>query len=300
MKRPKFSLGSWAFSFGPFEDAPWSFDRFVDYAADSGYDGIEINGFRPHPHPQDFDTTARRTELRGRIESAGLGVSGYAPDFRAVPPAECDAAAYLSELEPMLAFMGDVGINTLRVDSVSPPKELSPADYRARFDNLCRTWSAAAERCAKQGVRLVWEFEPGFWLNKPSEVQAVLQSVSHEAFGVLFDTSHAHMGAVVGARHTGDRELLDGGLPAYAAQLDGRIGHIHLIDCDGTLHNDETSTHTPFGRGNVDFAGTLEELRPTWNAMEWCCFDFCFCPTTEADARLAIPFVESLLDSLPD
>ena len=42
MKTPKFSFGSWAFSFGPFADDPWSFDRFVDYAVDAGYDGIEI------------------------------------------------------------------------------------------------------------------------------------------------------------------------------------------------------------------------------------------------------------------
>lgn len=300
MKIPKFSLGSWAFSFGPFADDPWSFDRFVDYAADAGYDGIEINGFRPHPHPLDFDTTAKRTELRRRIEGAGLGVSGYAPDFRAVPPAECGPSAYLAELEPILAFMGDLGIRILRVDSVSPPVELPEDEYRARFDNLCRTWTAAAERAAEDGVRIVWEFEPGFWLNKPSEVQAVLQVVLNDGFGVLFDTSHAYMGAVVGARQTGAKELLDGGVPAYAAQLDGRIGHIHLIDCDGSLHDDETSTHSPFGAGHVDFAGTLQELRPTFHDIEWCCFDFCFCPTTEVDARKAIPFVTELLASLPD
>ena len=30
---PKLSLGSWAFSFGPFASAPWSFDRLCAYAA---------------------------------------------------------------------------------------------------------------------------------------------------------------------------------------------------------------------------------------------------------------------------
>jgi len=29
---------------------------------------------------------------------------------------------------------------------------------------------AAAEEAAQAGVLLVWEYEPGFWLNKPSEV----------------------------------------------------------------------------------------------------------------------------------
>jgi sugar phosphate isomerase/epimerase len=300
MKTPKFSLGSWAFSFGPFESDPWSFDRFVEYAADAGYDGLEINGFRPHPHPQDFDTTEKRTELRKRIEGAGLGISGYAPDFRDVPPAECDTAAYLAELEPMLSFMKDLGIEILRVDSVSPPDELPGAEWEEKFTRLAATWQAAAERAAQDGVRIVWEFEPGFWLNKPSEVLAVLDAVDSPAFGVLFDTSHAHMGAVIGARQTGEQELLAGGVAEYAAKLDGRIGHIHLIDCDGTLHNDETSTHSPFGEGDVDFKGTLAALKPTWQNIEWCCFDFCFCPTTEVDAKKAIPFVKDLLASIPD
>lgn len=300
MKIPKFSLGSWAFSFGPFEQDPWSFERFVDYAADAGYDGIEVNGFRPHPHPGDFDTTDKRRELRRRIEGAGLGISGYAPDFRAVPPAECDTSAYLAELEPMLAFMNDLGISTLRVDSVSPPVELAEPEYRRRFERLATTWRAAAVRAADAGVRIVWEFEPGFWLNRPAEVVALLEAVDHPGFGVLFDTSHAYMGAVVGARQTGAQELLPGGVPEYAALLDGRIGHIHLIDCDGTLHGDETSTHSPFGAGHVDFAGTLEALRPTWEQVDWVCFDFCFCPTTEVDARKAIPFVRDLLARLPD
>jgi sugar phosphate isomerase/epimerase len=300
MKTPKFSLGSWAFSFGPFESDPWSFDRFVDYAADVGYDGIEINGFRPHPHPGDFDTTAKRTELRKEIESRGLGISGYAPDFRDVPPAVCDTAAYLAELEPMLAFMKDLDIGILRVDTVSPPVAMPAAEYARSFDRLTRTWHAAAERASQDGIRIVWEFEPGFWLNKPSEVLDVLAAIDSPAFGVLFDTSHAHMGAVLGARQTGDPEILVGGVAEYATKLDGRIGHIHLIDCDGTLHDDETSTHSPFGEGDVDFVSALEALEPTWAGFEWCCFDFCFCPTTEVDARKAIPFVKNLLAAIPD
>ena len=43
---PKISLGSWAFSFGPFENAPWTFSEVSRYCAETGYDGIEINGFR--------------------------------------------------------------------------------------------------------------------------------------------------------------------------------------------------------------------------------------------------------------
>ena len=295
MKIPRFSLGSWAFSFGPFENDPWDFDRFLTYAADAGYDGIEINGFRPHPHPDDHADDASCRELLAKIEGLGLGISGYAPDFRAVPPAEVDAEAYLAELDKMLAFCGRLGIHTLRVDSVSPPTPLPEEAYAERFARLCDTWRRSAERAARADVTIVWEFEPGFWLNKPSEVTAIVEAVGHDAFGVLYDTSHAHMGAVVAARQTGEAERLSGGEAEYAALLRDKIQHVHLIDCDGTLHDDETSTHSPFGTGHVDFPAVLSALAPIWDGLDWCCFDFCFCPTTEVDARRAIPYVRELL-----
>ncbi|MCZ6596633.1 MAG: sugar phosphate isomerase/epimerase [Planctomycetota bacterium] len=297
MNIPRFSLGSWAFSFGPFENDPWSFDRFLEYAAAAGYDGVEINGFRPHPHPDDYATDGACAELKARIEGLGLGISGYAPDFRAVPPAEVELEAYLAELEKFLVFCGRLGIRTLRVDSASPPIELAPDDYERRFERITATWRAAAACAARDGVTIVWEFEPGFWLNKPSEVLRLVEAVDHPAFRLLYDTSHAHMGAVVAARQTGEPERLPGGEAEYAEKLRDVIGHIHLIDCDGTLHDDETSTHSPFGTGNVDFPAVLKALSPVWDDLEWCCFDFCFCATTEADAAKAIPYVRELLSA---
>lgn len=297
MRVPRFSIGSWAFSFGPFEDDPWPFDRFLEYAARAGYDGIEINGFRPHPHPDDYATVAACAELKARIDGHGLGISGYAPDFRQVPPAEVEPETYNAVLEKALVFCERLGIRTLRVDSVSPPVGHAAAEYTRRFDRIVRTWRAAAVQAAKRGVTIVWEFEPGFWLNKPSEVLALAEAVDHPAFKLLFDTSHAHMGARIGARQTGEPELLPGGAAEYAQLVLGHIGHVHLIDSDGTLHHDETSTHSPFGTGDVDFKAVLSALAPIWDSLEWCCFDFCFCPTTERDAVRAIPFVRDLLQT---
>ena len=297
MKIPRFSLGSWAFSFGPFEQDPWDFDRFLEYAARVGYDGVEINGFQPHPHPDDYATVAVCTELKARIDGLGLGISGYAPDFRSVPPAEVEPELYNAQLSKVLTFCERMDIATLRVDSVSPPVGFAPDEYSRRFDQLVETWRAAAVCAAEKGVTIVWEFEPGFWLNKPSEVVALVEAVDHTAFKLLYDTSHAHMGAALGARQTGEPELLPGGEAEYAEQVRDFIGHVHLIDCDGTLHNEETSTHSPFGSGNVDFPAVLTALAPVWDDLSWCCFDFCFCPTTEEDAARAIPFVRELLQA---
>ena len=295
MKIPKISLGSWAFSFGPFENEPWTFSEVSRYCAETGYDGIEINGFRPHPHPDDFDTPSKCTELRNELENFGLGISGYAPDFRHVPPNEVDKSVFLAEVEKMIRFMNHMNIEILRVDTISPPVEYEPADYEAHFKKLTNNWRAASQECQKNGILMVWEYEPGFWLNKPSEVKRAVETVDHDNFKLLFDTSHSYMGAVIGARQTGDKELLDGGVAEYARYLEGHIGHFHLIDSDGTLHDDETSTHTPFGDGLIDFDEVLTALNPSLENLEWWCVDFCFCATTERDGKLAVPFIKDLV-----
>ncbi len=298
MKTPKISIGSWAFSFGPFEDHPWPFSELIRYAADAGYDGVEINGFHPHPHPDVYNTPEKCAALKQEIADLGLGISGYAPDFHAVPPAVVATGDYLKAIDKSLAFCNRMGIDVLRVDTVSPPDTLDPAAYQRQFDHLVESWRAAADACQQAGVLLVWEFEPGFWLNKPSEVKRLVETVNHSHFKLLFDTSHAYMGAVVGARQTGPKETLAGGVAEYARLVGPHIGHFHLIDSDGTLHHNETSSHTPFGEGHIDFKAVLTAMKPILAPLDWWCVDFCFCPTTEVDARKAIPFLKNLIAEL--
>ena len=295
MNRPKFSIGSWAFSFGPFESDPWSFEKFMKYAADAGYDGIEINGFHPHPHPDVYDTLEKCKELKKVIDDHGLGISGYAPDFRDVPAPEVPMSDHLDAIEKALDFCYDMEIDTLRVDTISPPEQFDDDEYKMRFEKLATTWHQAADLCDLSGVNLVWEFEPGFWLNKPSEVLAIVEAVDHENFKVLFDTSHAYMCSVMGARQVGKKEILKGGVVEFAQMLKGHIGHFHLIDSDGTLHDEETSTHAPFGTGHIDFVEVVSAMKEEVENIPWWCFDFCFCSTTEEDAKKAIPFVEDVL-----
>src|SRR5438874_1132662 len=137
MKR--ISIGSWAYSIGPYAANPVPFDEVIDRVAALGFDGIELGGFPPHPNPDD-------------MPSGG-------------------------------------------------------------------------------------EFEPGFAFNKPSDIERIVDEVDESNFGVLFDTCHAHMVAAVGARQVGQKETLPGGALELAERLRGKIGHVHLIDSDGTLHD---------------------------------------------------------------
>jgi len=289
----KVSLGTWAFSFGAFGADPWPLDKVLTYARDAGYDGVELNGFRPHVHYDDYNTKAKRIELKKKIKGHHLGISAYSPDFRSVPPAKCRREDYLREFQKALKICEDCEIGIIRVDTVSPPDEKSVSEYESAFTTLVGNWRSAAQMAAKSNVVMVWEFEPGFWLNKPGEVKKVLRSVNDANFKALFDSSHAYMGAVIGARQTGKKELLAGGVLEYAQLLGGDIGHIHLIDSDGTLHDSETSTHTPFGRGKVDFGSLAGVLKK--HGLEWWCADYCFCREAESEARTGAAFIRNLV-----
>ncbi|MHC4475404.1 MAG: sugar phosphate isomerase/epimerase family protein [Planctomycetota bacterium] len=298
MSTPKISLGSWAFSFGPFAGNPWPYPKVLKYTADAGFDGIELNGFQPHHHHDDYNTPEKCSQLKKEIDDLGLGLSGYAADFTQVPPTQVETEAYLDTVRKCVFFCEQLGIESLRVDTVSPPDELAPDEYEKRFAQLAKTWNAAAAEAAKSGVLIVWEFEPGFWLNKPSEVKRIVEAVGHDNFKLLFDTSHAYMGAVVGARQTGEQETLPGGVAEYGQFLGDMIGHLHLIDSDGTLHGDETSTHTPFGEGHIDFKAALSPIKSIVSGLKWWTADYCFCAETEAKATSAPEIMRNLIKEI--
>lgn len=293
-RSPRLSFGSWAFAFGPYAQDPWSFQRICSFVAQAGYDGIEINGFRPHPHPDDFNTDAKGNALARQIAGFGLGISAYAPDLTAVPPALVPQETYLRQIDSALAFCVRLNISLLRVDTVSPPDEYPPGEYEQRFARLASTFHAAADRAHRAGVQLVWEFEPGFWFNKPSEVLRLIDAVNTPNFKILYDTSHA-LTSAKGRRHAGQPERLDGGATEYARLLAPYVGHLHLIDSVGELHDDETSEHLPFGTGEVNFDAVLDALGATATQLNWWTVDFCFWPRTEIDAIAAVPFVRSLI-----
>ena len=291
----KVSLGSWAFSFGPFADNPVPFEKTVQRLSEAGYDGIEICGFPPHITLEEYPGKESRRRLAQFLEDNALGVSGYAADFTSVNPLVAgNQQRYFDLFSRNVDMCVDIGSPNIRVDSIAAPGSIDDRDYRAAFDRLAEVWRAAAGAAQERGIRMVWEFEPGFVFNKPSEVVALHQAVGHSNFFILFDTSHAHMCSVAGARQYGAREILPGGASEFLDKLRGRIGAIHLIDSDGTLHGDETSTHRPFGEGFVDFRALAPKLLDVPD-IEWWCIDMCFWAGSWELVEPSLRFVRNLL-----
>jgi sugar phosphate isomerase/epimerase len=291
----KISLGSWAFSFGPYSDHPVSFEDTAKRLSTAGYDGIEICGFPPHITLDKYATAQSRRDVVRFLKDLKLGVSGYAADFSSINPVPAASAPkYLDLFQRNVEMCVDIGSPTIRVDTVAAPGSVPDSDYEHAFHRIADLWRKSAQIAQDAGIRMVWEFEPGFLFNKPSEVIKMHQEVGHENFRIMFDTSHAFMCAVVAARQHGPKDVLIGGVSEFLSKLQGRIGAIHLIDSDGTLHGDETSTHAPFGQGQVDFEALAPKLLQVPN-IEWWTIDMCFWAGSWELVESSREFVAALL-----
>jgi sugar phosphate isomerase/epimerase len=274
MMKKKTSIGAWAYIWGGYEEDPIPLEKVVKTLSDLNFDGIEFAAFPPHLEP---DTREKRKEIKKLFDDHGLEVSGVAAG--APSPATAGKQEYLDAIKHNIEICGDLNIPKLRVESVDPPTEVPGGmDYETCFSKVADVWHESAELCRKSNIKLIWEFEPGFLFNKPSEVVRMTYKVDHENFSILFDTCHAHMSAVLGSRHMGEKEILPGGVVQFAHMLTGKIGHLHLIDSDNTLHDDDTSTHAPMGTGVLDFDTILPAIKEAGYDDEWWTIDLCFWP----------------------
>lgn len=275
----KISIGSWAYSIGPYADNPVPWEEILVKLQSLGFDGVELGGFGIHPNPDIMPSQEDRDKCKQQVADAGLAFSGMAANLWGEQLINTDdTTPYINEFRKNLDFCVDLGIPGIRVDTVQPPTIFDEVDADTARQRVVSTWKQCAREAADKGVYVTWEFEPGFAFNKPSDIERILEEVGDDNFGVQFDTCHAHMVAAVGARQPGEKETLPGGALELAQRLRGKINHLHLIDSDGTLHDNETSTHAPFGDGVIDFDQLIPELNRAGVPHDWWTIDLCFWP----------------------
>lgn len=279
----RISIGTWAYSVGPYADNPIPFRTVVEGLRDMKFDGLELGAFGSHPKPENHPTKESRQTLKDLVESNGLKFSGIAGDMWSehLVDAEDGGKAYLATVRKNLEFAKDLGITLFRVDTVQPPEAIDAVGKEKAMDRVVKTWTEVCRMAADMGIDVTWEFEPGFAFNRPSDIVALVDAMSgSKNFGPMFDTCHAYTCAVVGLRQTGGpREVSEDGVLELAKRLRGKINAIQLIDCDGSLNEHGTSTHTPIGDGNIDFGPVLTELTANGGVKhDWWTIDLCFWP----------------------
>lgn len=313
----RISIGTWAFVFN--QKRPIVFSEIVKGLKQLGFDGLELGGFGIHPNPTTAETVASWSadsagamqdilaRVRGAWESEGLGCSGLAADLWAERLITAkDDKSYMAAFRKNLQFCRALGIDVIRVDTTEDPRVLGKvarekplADrpvvpYKKALQRVTSTWRKCAQEAADAGVRVTWEFEPGFAFNKPSDIFRVLDGVHHDNFMIMFDTCHADNVAVHGHRQPDKKETLKGGIRELAERLKGKIGRVHLIDSDGTLNEHLTSSHPPFGEGKLKFDQFMPALVAAGCPDDWWTIDLCFWP----DAWKATKKCKTAIDKL--
>jgi sugar phosphate isomerase/epimerase len=309
----RISIGTWAYTIGPYADKPIPFETVCETLKRLGFDGVELGAFPPHPNPGNpngpdsewpgaLPDKESRAKLKAYMASLGLGFSGMAANLWGEKLINTDdPSKYIAEFRKNSEFAQDVGIQGIRVDSVQPPTILREIPYDTAFQRVVAAWQACADIAKERGQTVVWEFEPGFAFNKPSDIVKIHDAVNRSNFGLMYDTCHGQMVGVVGARQEGEKEVFADQVE-FIRLLDGRIFHIHLIDSDNTCHKDasgadETSAHPPFGLGMLDFDRILPELvKASRLPHDWWTIDLCFWPDAWAATETCKKRVSQLVE----
>jgi len=288
----KVSIGSWAFIFGPFAENPIELPEMCERLNELGFDGVSLGGFKPHAHPDLYDTPEKRAGLKKLLADNNMEVADFAADLWSVDSIKQNKE-WMDLYYNNIKFMTEMGFKTVRIDSGAPPILPEGMSYDAAKDFVKEMFTKCAKRAAEEGIEVVWEFEPGFIINEPKNIIEVVDDVNQKNFSLLVDTCHAHMAAVVGARHIEEGCVLDGGVVEFCEMAKDRVGFVHVIDSDGTLNEAETSTHAPFGDGVMDFDVVIPALLDKAGYKgDWWAIDLCEWP----DAWNAIARCKTFVD----
>lgn len=296
----KLAVGTWAFGVSAKEPAP--LEETLTRIAEAGYDGIQYGAFPPHPVPLSAPGEPSPDELKARIASYGLELSGLVAAFDASPISSPEPPAdYLAQFDANLRLARELGIGVLRVDTVDPPEAAYEVDDA--LQRLVATWGECARRAQGTGVEIAWEFEPCFAFNESEQIIAIAEALDGLPFGIQYDTAHAHMVAEVGARQVSPGTL-PGGQLELLERLGERIIDVHILDSDGSLNDgpfssNRTTRHMPIGSGDVDFAAVVPALAAARRPGEWWCVDLCFAYDTWGNLASSRELAAGLIQGEP-
>jgi sugar phosphate isomerase/epimerase len=96
-----------------------SFEEIVQRAKDYGYDGVELDGKRPHGNPMDLDQRARE-RMRNLVERAGLEISCVAANNDFSSPIPEHRECQLLMVHELARLAADLGAKVVRLFAAWP------------------------------------------------------------------------------------------------------------------------------------------------------------------------------------
>ena len=238
--------------------------QVLDEIQETGYNGTELGdwGFLPtDPEELGRALQARELELLGAFVPVALAE----PEARAGGISRALRAARLlaavSGEDPFIILSDDNGTVALRTENagrIGPEHGLSEHEWDVFASGAVEIAAVVNEEA---GLRTVFHHHCAGYVETPSELEALMARTDPSLLGLCLDTGHYAFG---------------GGDPVEAAErYADRLWHVHFKDCHPDVAASSRSEGWDYfrsvregifaelGRGDVDFAGMLSNLKHT-------------------------------------
>jgi sugar phosphate isomerase/epimerase len=220
----------------------------LDFAAQMGFDGIELHAAWPmggYPRPE---KTKRIGALKRLYDAYGLQVFSIQTGVGgAFSPDEAERKRWQEEFRDQARFARAVGCDCI---GMWPGGGLRGQTLDQAIEHLGRSFREAASIASDLGLIPAFEIEPVFVFNTEEHLRRILQAADHPALKVIYDPSHF--------------DLMNGstGRPHEMLERIGvrNIGYVQFTDTDGTRRDGGTSKHLPCGDGHIDVEASLAAL----------------------------------------
>ncbi len=226
----------------------------LDFAARTGFDGIELHGSWPmggYPTRRTgpkANEARRISALKRLYDSYGLQIFSIQTGAGgAFSPAASARKQWLGEFRDQAKFAKTIGCDCI---GMWPGGGLRGQTMSKAIEQLARSFREAAKIARDLGLIAAFEIEPVFIFNTEEHLQRILEKANHPALKTIYDPSHFDL--MNGSTGRPDEMLKRIGVE--------NIGYVHFTDTDGTRRDGGTSKHLPCGDGHIDVKASLATL----------------------------------------
>ncbi len=260
-----------------FED--WKIEDVFTYAAELGYDAVEIAPFTLADSVLDISET-ERSRIRKAAEDAKIEIAGLhwllvSPPGLYVnhPDAEIreETRDYFLALVNLCA---DLGGEVMVIGSPQQRNVMDPLSFEEAWEYARATFSESAALAGERDVMLCMEplsSDQTNFITHPDKAVEMVEAVNHPNFQIILDVCSTA------------KEGID--MPTQIRKHAQHVAHFHSNDDNGYLP----------GSGNVDYPPIIEALKEIDYKGYVSTEVFDFKPDPKTIAKRSIEFVKSLL-----
>jgi sugar phosphate isomerase/epimerase len=221
----------------------------LDYAARSGFDGVELMRGWPMGNYPKADETERIAALKRLYDQYGLRIFSLQASGRGAFAADQRMRKQFLELiRDQVKFAKAVGCECIGLWPGGPLRGQTLDQAIKHFAGSIREMAKIADDA---GLVAAFEIEPPFIFKSEETLVRILEEANDPRVKTIYDSSHF--------------DLFNGstGKPHEMLERIGveNIGYVHFTDTDGTIRDGGTSKHLAAGDGHIDVPASFKTLK---------------------------------------